>query len=56
MNMMVYFVFFWIGIVAILSLILIEQATDRQRDRMFFRQLQNERRRMAERYGFRLRD
>jgi len=56
MDLVVFFVVFWIAIAAILSLILIEQATDRQRDRMFLRQLQSERQRMAQRYGFRLRD
>lgn len=56
MSSFAFFVVFWIGILAILSLMISEEVADRRRDRMFIRNLQSERQRMARRYGIRLRD
>ena len=56
MNLIVVFVAFWMLVIGVGVVMLAEEAADRRRDRVFFRQLRNERERMARRYGLTLRD
>lgn len=56
MDMLVIFTVFWMTVVGVGAWMVSEELADRKRERQFFRQLRSERERMAQRYGFRLRD
>lgn len=51
MNLIVVFVAFWMTVIGVGAWMVAEEITDRKRERLFFRRLQAERQRMAERYG-----
>lgn len=53
MNLVVVFAVFWMTVIGVGAWMVAEEMADRKRERIFFRKLDVERRRLAERYGFR---
>lgn len=53
MNLIVVFAVFWMTVIGAGAWMVAAEMDDRKRERMFFRRLQAERRRLEERYGLR---
>ena len=53
MSQVVVFVVFWMVVIGAGIWMVSEELTDRRRERLFFRRLNAERQRLADRYGFR---
>ena len=52
MSLVLIFAVFWMVVIGVGAWMVSEEMADRKRERIFFRRLQAERQRQADRYGF----